>query len=124
MTIAESGHRAFANAAVGAALETVLTQTVAGSHTAFFTYTVTDAAFDQFSVQYQAHTDGIWEAVADAAGDFTTPTYPVLMADSDLTISTVAAHNLQIDTTGIFAVRVQAASGTTSGVTGHMSWGA
>lgn len=88
-------------------------------------FTVGVAAFTAFEVGYLPvdSASSTYMIVASVTADFTAPpvNHPVRGADSDLTIATVAAHWLVLDTRGIAKVRLRAAGANTT-VVG--SWGA
>ena len=66
-------------------------------------------AFDAFNILRQAHTDGAWETIANAAGDYTTPQSPIIEASaSPVTLAAAASVHLRIEVKGMWAIKFQA----------------
>ena len=86
----------------------------------WISFVVGTAALSAFSVDFRVHPSGDWFAIANAAGDFTTPEGPVLGASGDLTSAAQGAtvHFLNLDVQAVESVRLRAA-GTSSTIAGH-----
>lgn len=107
------------------ALEQIALIPVMGRARLNIEFTVGVAALTAFEVGYLPvdSTSSAYMIVANVAADYTAPVVndPVRGASDDLTIATVAAHWLVLDTAGVAFVRLRAA-GANSTVVG--SWGA
>ena len=105
-------------------LETVAIITTSNYSRLMLTFTVATAALTDFNVDFQVHASGDFVTIASVAADYTSPEGPILGASSDLTVAgTSGTHWLQLDVTGVYAVRIQAA-GTSSVIAGHYGMGA
>jgi hypothetical protein len=81
---------------------------------ASFSVTVHD--LNAFAVQAKFHPSGPYVTVRSAAGDFTTPKGILIDASGDLTILAANATGwLDLDVTGMQAVRIQAKSASATG---------
>jgi len=64
---------------------------------------------DAFEIEYKFHEDGEWISVAAAAGDYTTPTSPVIAASGDLaSLVKDTAGWVVLDVRGVYAVKFSA----------------
>ena len=75
-------------------------------------------AFDQFSIDIKFHHDGAYQAVYNAAGDFTTPAGLLVGASGDLVaLAAATAGWFIMETRGLYAVRIRAACANVAGTT-------
>jgi len=90
---------------------------VIASDTCGFEVIVSDNALDQFAVQGKFKQDGEYQTLFEIPGDFTSPTGLLVGASGDLTTQAVGTGWMIMDCDGLYSVKLQAASGSDSGVT-------
>lgn len=112
-------YSAFSNVDVDSAEDVLILGTI-GYTTLWVTFLVGTANLSAFTVEFRAHPDGDWAAIASAAADYTSPEGPVLGASGDLTAAGYGStvHFLKLDVAGVAGVRIKAA-GTSSTIAGH-----
>lgn len=77
---------------------------------------VTSAALTQFAIQGRFTGAASYQTLFNTAGDFTSPTGLIVGASGDLTTQAIGSGWFIMDCDGLESVRIQAASGTSSGV--------
>lgn len=109
-------HRTESVPAVVAAgtLTTIGTFELAEIESLFLGLTVAVDALTGFEVQSRANAADSYVAVANVAGDFTTPNAPISWATGNLVTAAVGSHHVLVDVRGMESIRIQAKSAGTA----------
>ena len=80
-------------------------------------------AFDDFFLQRRCHILGSWEEIAGEAGDFSSPTSPLLeCTGAPVTLAALATCHMRIDVTGTESINVVGSSAVGGATTVEYYW--